>query len=96
MEIIPGPVIIKLIIIARYNKSSSYPPINPFDNFTTRIAPIIFIASNTAATLVKTPSNIAKPPMTYKSPIINAKSGGNPIFINEFSVPCTSRSFGIP
>ena len=57
----PGPVINKLIIIARYNKSNSKPPINPFDIFTNRIEPIISIASKPAAILVKKPNRIAKP-----------------------------------
>ena len=81
---LPGPINIKLIIIAKYNKSNSKPPIKPFDNFTCKIAPIIFIASNPAAIRVRIPSKIAKPPMNSKSPIIIANSGGNPIFANEF------------
>ena len=80
----PGPVINKLIIIARYNKSSSNPSINPFDNFTNRIAPIICIANKPAAILVKTPNKIAKPPMNSNSPMMIANSGGNPMFVNEF------------
>ena len=62
----PGPVINKLIVIARYNKSNSKPPINPFDIFTNRIEHIISIASNPAAILVKKPNRIAKPPMNSK------------------------------
>lgn len=79
----PGPVINKLIIIARYNKSNSNPSINPFDNFTDRIAPIISIASSPAAILVKKPNKITKPPMNSNSPIKIAKSEGKPIFIKE-------------
>ena len=93
---IPDPVMMIHIIIARYSRSNSYPPINPFGNFTVIIAPIIFMANNIAEILVKTPNKITKPPITSKRPITIAKSGGNPILVNEFCVPGISESLGRP
>lgn len=81
---IPGPVNIRLIMMARYNKSNSYPSLNPFDNFTTKIAPIMSIAKRIAEIRVKTPRIKARPPITSNNPIMIANSGGNPTLLKKF------------
>ena len=54
------------------------------------------MAINPAAILVRIPNKITIPAINSKSPMINANSGGSPIFVNEFPVPAISSNLGNP
>ena len=60
----------RLSAIDNSSKSSSYPPINPLDNFAAIVEPIISIIKRIEATRVKMPTIKAIPPITSSNPTI--------------------------